>query len=133
MLPPPSCHPQISREIKKIKTNKLTKTNKQTKKTDKQTNKKSHQLWRQNLWLWAVALHICYRCLTLSLTTVDSWLAGVICEIVNPQRPDQIGCIGIDKNIIATSTTKNSDSFFQVKLKEQQNVHRCWVKDILQL
>ena len=31
----------------------------------------------------------------------------------------KIGCIGIDKNIIATSITKNSDSFFQVKLKEQ--------------
>ena len=39
MLPPPSCHPQISREIKKIKPNKVTKTNKQTKKIDKQTNK----------------------------------------------------------------------------------------------
>ena len=26
------------------------------------------------MWLWTVALHVCYRCLTLSLTTVKSWM-----------------------------------------------------------
>ena len=26
------------------------------------------------MWLWTVALHMCYRCLTLSLTTVKSWM-----------------------------------------------------------
>ena len=36
--------------------------------------------------LW---LYTCYRCLTLSLTTVNSWLAGVISEIVTLQRLKQ--------------------------------------------
>ena len=30
-----------------------------------------------------------YRCITFSLTTVDSWLTEVICEVINPQTPDQ--------------------------------------------
>ena len=34
----------------------------------------SYQLWCQNLWLWTVALHMCYRRLTLSLTTVNTWI-----------------------------------------------------------
>ena len=71
------------------KNEQINKTNKQRKKQTKKPKKTSHQLWCQNLWLWTVALHMCYRRLTLSLTTVDSWLTGVICEVVNPQRPDQ--------------------------------------------
>ena len=108
MLPPPSPHPPWNTQsfvpnpsLMKKKTNK-NKQNKQQleeKQTNKQTNNNNNnnknnkktnlQLWRQNLWLWTVALHMCYRRLTLSLTTVDSWLTGVICEVVTPQRPNQ--------------------------------------------
>ena len=85
---------QPKQKATKTRGNKITKTKKRTKQIkqiNKQTNKQktSHQLWCQNLWLRTVALDICHRHLTLSLTTVDSSLTGVICEIVNPQRPDQ--------------------------------------------
>ena len=33
---------------------------------------------------------MCYRRRTLSLTTVDSWKTGVICEVVTPQRQDHV-------------------------------------------
>ena len=46
--------------------------------------------WKDNLWLWTVALHMYYGRRTLSLTAVDSWKVGVICEIVTPQRQDHI-------------------------------------------
>ena len=102
MLPPSYTHTPKNKRKKTTGTTKTTKTksninkrkqnnkNEQNNKTN-QTNKQktSHQLWCQKLWLRTVALHICHRHLTLSLTTVDSSLTGVICEIVNSQRPDQ--------------------------------------------
>ena len=42
------------------------------------------------LWLWTVALHMCYWRRTLSLTTVDSWKTVVICEVVTPPRQDHV-------------------------------------------
>ena len=33
---------------------------------------------------------MCYLLQTLSLTTVDSWKTGVICEVVTPQRQDHV-------------------------------------------
>ena len=97
MLPPLSPHPLNKTKKKTNNTCKKKKNNKQTKnrtriKTNKQIImmiKSSHQLSRQNLWLWTVALNMCYKCLTISLTTADSWLIGLIYEVVTPQRPNQ--------------------------------------------
>ena len=96
MLPPPS-----HIKLKKLKTTTTTKIqakqnktkeeqSKTTKQKEEQTNKQAikcgARTWNSGLY---VALHMRYRHLTLSLTTVDSWSTGVICEVVNPQRPDQ--------------------------------------------
>ena len=67
---------------------------KKKKKTKQEKNKiyiKKNQLptVAPELVTLAVALHMCYRALTLSLTTVDSWMTGVICEVVTPQRQNQ--------------------------------------------
>ena len=56
----------------------------------KRKKKSNYQLWHQNLWLWTVALHLCYQCQTLILTTVDSWKTGVVCEIITCQRQDHV-------------------------------------------
>ena len=61
------------KQAKQIGKNK-SKQNNKNEQTNEQSSKQktSHQLWRQNLSLWTVALHMCDRRLTLSLTTINS-------------------------------------------------------------
>ena len=101
MLPPPSPHTQ--------KTNKGNNNNNKTSKTKQNDNSKSKQN-KINKWIKKQtnkqtenkSSTVVPKLVTLdcSLTHVlqtpntqpyhsDSWLTGVICEVVKPQRPDQ--------------------------------------------
>ena len=85
ILPHPSPYPQRSR--KKIKTKNKRKQNNKNEKKKRQTNKQTKR--SPQLRLLTVDLHMCYRHPTLSITTVDSWLSGVICEVAILKDPLQ--------------------------------------------
>ena len=77
----------------KNKQTKNSNTNTKKRNKTKQTNK--HRCKQKNIQLLTVAPElatldclICYRQLTLSLTTVNRW-AGVMCEVVTPHRPQR--------------------------------------------